>query len=904
MIEKMSYNQIDDILEKLRYTIEVTRYTNPVLYNQLFTAYRSVSQKRNSPGPDLSNAIQKAKGLLRNPKNSFPSNVQDAVNKTDEMNGFSSWETTSFSKPFSIAGRIIKTPSADPAVPGTITIKGLKFNNSKAGQYVKSIMGPALQDASGDTVLRATREVWDRFVELVPVWSQQQSEFENYNIGPLPSESKFNGQAPSKPFQGEKSLQVDIVNADPNGRQDWDIAQKGNDFDYSKKGIQLTFSPEDLYFYPIAEYAKKLNLNPKLYPHQAAMVFYTIDAPALHSLSKRLQHDGYPSKPFNAAITSLSGKDVGDIQKSKTNISKSKVKLSAAVVQSSIRENIMPNPPDKDAFSGLIRQKYPAAFQGGESWSQAVADGIYFASTRQSSIIADEPGSGKTSQAMIAADHTASETGKKILVITPGGLIRENWTSPEQGPIRFCGHTPDMIHVAKSADMLTAAINNPKIRWIIVADSTLGQSSEGAKIAAVISDSSKKGAFSCAIMDEFQQIKDIDSDVATNIRRAVGTNGIPRRIGLTGTPADNDPSNLYQQLRLIRHPLVYKNKGLKDDGVTRDLVTQQNKEGFANQFLGGEALLKPDESDEIKASSIIQWASSLKDSDMLALMDLFSTTYIRRNKSDIRPDLPEKVEKAVPVADNESQKWAQREADIKQQSAIDGKPGVNAKQKILKEMAFAKAPITAQKAIDHVKSGGGKLFIVSKHPDVAKLICDQINGSLLVTGSTNDIQRDKIASEFKNPKSQCRVAVYTLGTGAVGLNFAVATNAIFNDMDWNPSTNLQAEYRIHRINSQHPVNIEYQYIPGTYDEQQYTRVLRKRKVNESINNILRASGQADRSQLAHEFVMNLVDSLMFELDLSPYQSAKVDKLKEKLSLKMQKTVAANSNWYKKQKLCA
>jgi hypothetical protein len=140
--------------------------------------------------------------------------------------------------------------------------------------------------------------------------------------------------------------------------------------------------------------------------------------------------------------------------------------------------------------------------------------------------------------------------------------------------------------------------------------------------------------------------------------------------------------------------------------------------------------------------------------------------------------------------------------------------------------------------------------------------------------------------------------------GAVGLNFAMATREIINDMDWNPSTNLQSEYRIHRIDSEKPVFIDYMYFKGTYDEEMYRRVMKKQSVNDGMSTIIQKANTtndpAERQSLADKFLMHLIDTLILGLKLMPKDVAEIERLK---NLAFPAQVAAKAaNWYNRNKV--
>jgi vacuolar-type H+-ATPase subunit H len=102
-------------------------------------------------------------------------------------------------------------------------------------------------------------------------------------------------------------------------------------------------------------------------------------------------------------------------------------------------------------------------------------DGIKYFTSRKVTILADEPGSGKTAQAIVAAD-LVRDNNQKILVFTPNSLLSENWLGKKaKGPMFFCGHSKEQLVNVETKEELDEAINSPNIIWIIVKESTFTQ---------------------------------------------------------------------------------------------------------------------------------------------------------------------------------------------------------------------------------------------------------------------------------------------------------------------------------------------------------------------------------------------------------------------------------------------
>ena len=491
-----------------------------------------------------------------------------------------------------------------------------------------------------------------------------------------------------------------------------------------------------------------------------------------------------------------------------------------------------------------------------------------------------------TAQAIIAAD-VVRDNNQKILVFTPNSLLAENWLGKKaKGPMFFCGHAKEQVVNVETKEDLDEAVNNPNVIWIIVVkESTFTQGKKEADdLANAINKYSKSKVFASLIVDEIQQYKDPEGKAFTKMQQAISWDGIPFRFGLSGTPADNTPDDIFAQLRLLRHDVIRDTKGEKGG-------YSQNEEGFASQFLGGPELSKivalsrdkvsnniQEISDDWrqKCYSVLEWAKGVTPSGKENIANLFSQTFLRREKSEIR-DIPlddsqKIIVKNVPQPPEEMMK------------AVDWK------SKISKFNALAKVNSTVEKAIALLKADPKRqIFIASKFVDVVDSIANGINkiageGTAFgIHGGIKDLdRRDELVQTFKafdkakTFNHPIRVLVYTLDTGAVGLNFSNCDTGILNDLDDNPSVNLQAQYRVHRIDSKKPVTIFFTQFDDTvnspaanYDRSCYERIQQKKKINSEICKLMKkvrnAKNPQEKMLSANEFVINTIENIILDI---------------------------------------
>jgi len=972
------YSYVEDVLDQMLTTMTLLGSCKipqcQQWYAKVETAYRNLRKVKDSPPEDLQNNFygsQLNKALIDATKilndkmiTEFLSKAQPGWSQNiNETTGTKKLNWLQWESMGNVADKIIYIPSQSPSVPGQITLKGLNLGTSRAANSVRSTMGEWMQEQStpidkwqsqNDVIIRGTKEAWEKFVDAAKYILGNTSLLESKRFRPaLPSESALNPSY-QKPEEDKapRFLEAYLLNypEDPNSLNSWDVGPKKQE-QKKQQGIRLQFALNDPMFYNIRNLVQEAGFsNIRTSFNDAFIDIFEPNATKWNAVWKKLQYWRYDIKKLNRLIEQFTGKSVGAVAKEKAKVQKAEG-LKPGAIANAIQANLNINENNKlqasiaqrfgsgttmseDELNISLEHYYPNAFGENIPDSQKAAQkqGIFFAASRNVSVLADAPGSGKTMQAIVAAD-LVRENNQKVLVITPNILIRENWMGPQaKGPMFFAKHNPTRVARVNNVSDLQQAVENPEVSWIVVPFSAFRTKSAN-ELAVAIGNYSDKNIFSSLIIDEIQTIRQQKSNTYSAIQRAISSNGvrsdgtpygIKHRIGVSGTPADNEPSDVYTQLHLLRHPLLYGNKGVRTTGEI-DWVLRLNQEGFSKQFLGG-GMLKPitltaeqrnlpPQEQELYVSrntgfqvrSLLEWAKRLTTEQKLQILDLFSSTYLRRDKKDIRPDIPEKkvVENALPAPEGMDHSTRMH----------------NWHQEKLMQMAFAKIPYTVGKALQYLQDPKQKIFIVTKHPEVAKQIVNEINAktgegtAAAVTGETGEDERGLVPTVFRQqagilPGKQAplKVVVYTMQLGAVGLNFANATKAIFNDLDWNPSDNLQAEYRVHRIDSQEPVQIDYMFFEGTYDEEMYRRVIRKQKVNDGVTEVMREAGFSSdpqqRLMLANQFIVYLVDSLLFELDLNDTQKQEIQAAKHQILSTAQpvnqtERAVAAKNWFQR-----
>ena len=120
---------------------------------------------------------------------------------------------------------------------------------------------------------------------------------------------------------------------------------------------------------------------------------------------------------------------------------------------------------------------------------------------------------------------------------------------------------------------------------------------------------------------------------------------------------------------------------------------------------------------------------------------------------------------------------------------------------------------------------------------VEKMLHDVLSHKLFeyikITGETAGAQREVLCDQFRD-RPKCAVALLSMQAMGTGHNLTCANKVVFTELDWNPSTHLQCEDRIHRIGQEDNCLITYLLADGTADEAVWPMLQKKLEVTHAV----------------------------------------------------------------------
>ena len=402
-------------------------------------------------------------------------------------------------------------------------------------------------------------------------------------------------------------------------------------------------------------------------------------------------------------------------------------------------------------------------------------------------ILADDMGLGKTLQ-IISLLMDAKKNGrlKKALIVCPASLVY-NW-SEEISKFDTKGELRVSVLAAVKEERQKSIEEHEAFDIYISSYDTLRRD------ISLYHDM----RFSHQIIDEAQFIKNQNTGVA----KAVKTVKADIKYALTGTPIENRLSELWSIFDYIMPGFLYSYNSFKSK--------------YEN------TIVKDGDDESAKL-----------------LSKMISPFVLRRLKSEVATDLPDKIEEVRVSRFDKKQQLAYDTELSKLKNVLNGNEEYNSsKMIILSEITklrqiccdpglifedYAGDSAKLETCIDLVKSGieaGHKILLFSQFTsmlDIIKKRFEEENiSSYVITGSTIKEKRIKLVNDFNNDDTN--VFLISLKAGGTGLNLVGADIVIHYDPWWNFAAQNQATDRAHRIGQKNKVTVYRLIAKGTIEE--------------------------------------------------------------------------------------
>ncbi|MFG2559589.1 DEAD/DEAH box helicase [Streptomyces sp. NPDC048496] len=402
--------------------------------------------------------------------------------------------------------------------------------------------------------------------------------------------------------------------------------------------------------------------------------------------------------------------------------------------------------------------------------------------------LADDMGLGKT--ITVIALHLRRAHPAPTLVICPASLLG-NWHREIN---RFAPGVP--VRRFHGTDR---TLDDPDDGFVLTTYGTMRSSA--AELA--------RHSWGLVVADEAQHVKNPHSSTA----KALRTIPAPARIALTGTPVENNLSELWALLDWTTPGLLGPLKAFR----ARHARIVENTGTAAG--LGNEEAIE-------------------------RLSRLVRPFLLRRKKSDpgIAPELPPKTETDHPVFLTREQATLYEAAVRETMAFIEASEGIARRGLIMKLLASLKQICNhpaqylkeeptrligrsgklalLDELLDTILAEDGSVLIFTQYVTMARILSAHLASravpSQLLHGGTPVAERERMVDRFQS--GEVPVFLLSLKAAGTGLNLTRAAHVIHYDRWWNPAVEEQATDRAYRIGQTQPVQVHRLIAEGTVED--------------------------------------------------------------------------------------
>ena len=417
--------------------------------------------------------------------------------------------------------------------------------------------------------------------------------------------------------------------------------------------------------------------------------------------------------------------------------------------------------------------------------------------------LADDMGLGKTLQVLTFLDSLRhKKKGSKVLLIVPASLLG-NW---EREAARFTPKLPLHILHGRKKEVLEEELKGP-LPFLTITTYAMAARLEGLQ----------KCPWGAVILDEAQAIKNPGTKQTRFIKKIPAS----LRIAMTGTPIENNLSNLWSLFDFL-------NRGLL--GNMEEFKRYANKLGDSPQ-------------------------------DYQKLRRIVSPFILRRLKTDksIISDLPEKMEQVDYVTLSKKQTILYRKQVQDFEEALESVAGIARRGMILATIMKLKQicnhPDQFLGLDEYTPSDSGKfdllreicetihekrerVLVFTQYREITAALADFLEGvfhrkGLVLHGGTPVKKRAEMVETF-NGEDYVPFMILSLKAAGVGLNLTGANHVIHFDRWWNPAVENQATDRAFRIGQKKNVMVHKFVAQGTIEERVNAVIEKKQSLAENI----------------------------------------------------------------------
>ena len=472
-------------------------------------------------------------------------------------------------------------------------------------------------------------------------------------------------------------------------------------------------------------------------------------------------------------------------------------RVQRAVSAREVADYTIPDLPKLTVPHGLLLEPY-----------EYQKEGIAYALQHKRCIFGDQPGLGKTLQAI---GTVTIAKAYPCLVVCPAAL-KINWQREFR---KFAGKQAIILDDSnkstwhhffeqKKADgnaLCDIFITNyESLKKFFV----LGVRDDARFTMRSISFDPRISLFKSVVIDESHKCK------SSKTQQSKFIEGICRGkeyiLELTGTPVVNNNTDLIQQLKIM--------------GRLEDFGGYKN---FVERYCAGTK-----QSSNVKE---LNWRLS-------------TTCFFRREKAKVLTQLPDKSRQYIEVDIDNRKEYDRAEADLIQylrdyKDASDEKIEKAMRGEVMVRMGILKSISARGKIkvfsefVHDVIDGGEKLIVFAYLKEVVQELKRNFPDAVTVTGEDNATRKQAAVDRFQNDP-ECKLIILNYKSGGTGLTLTASSRVAFIEFPWTFSDCEQAEDRAHRNGQKNNVNCYYYLGKDTIDKYMYQVIQTKKNIANGV----------------------------------------------------------------------
>ena len=423
--------------------------------------------------------------------------------------------------------------------------------------------------------------------------------------------------------------------------------------------------------------------------------------------------------------------------------------------------------------------------------------------------LADEVGVGKTAVALAAVRLLNSFP---VLVVPPA-YLRYNWQRAIDEWL------PGMrIRVVEPGENL----GDLGFDFYIVSYNLLGQRDKEKKVGLnPLAKELMKRPLKAIICDESHALKTTTSFRQKAVRKIAL--GVPTRILIGANPLESKPKELIPQLDILDQLGQFHNAwSFLQRYCNRYGENERSRNKFQKWDFSG-------------ARNLVELNHKLR-----------SSCLIQRDKTQVHKSLPPLTQALVhlPItnraeytqAENDFANWLTTQSKEEELSALRAPSLV--RLAVLKRLASEGKRAAAEDWINGFleDNPNQQLVVFTYLRETAEYFSVKLNAPAII-GGTSITKREEFIAAFQAKRT--RVIIVNVAAGGTGIELYAASNCVFLELDWLPTTHSQAAGRLHRPGQENPVTAWWLLGDGTVEQRIYSEILleKARVVHDTLKGV-------------------------------------------------------------------